>query len=293
MTAQAMTLAAADPFSAAVSSPLTVWLAVVILAGLTAMVFCVRASLRFRRLAPVRVSRIWRDESGTAMMEFALLLPILLTLALFITQSTLVMGANIFVHYAAFASARTAIVQIPAAYSDDEANLVTPGDGSTKHEAIKQAAVMALLPIGGQADGGGEYDADAVADGFSAFYAAYGSSEPPWIANFVARRVNYVSQHTHVRLYRPFVVGGVGVEFEEVDGTFEFEPKDPVTVEVLHGFYLSVPYASWAFSDDKLEYDDEGVGGGDRIMTLKATATLTLEGITDELPPEPELPRLP
>lgn len=283
---------AADPFSTAVAHPLTIWLAIFILAGLTALVFVLRASLRFRKLAPVRMKNILRDESGTAMMEFALLLPILLVLALFITQSTLVMGANIFVHYASFASARTAIVQIPAEYSDDEANLITPSDGSTKHDYIKQAAVMALLPIGGQADGGGEYNAQAVADGFANFYSNYGSSQPPWIANLVARRVSYISEHTRVQLYRPYVIGDVGVEFEEIDGTFEFEPKDPVTVEVIHGFYLSVPYASWAFSDSKLETDSE-VGGGSRIMTLSASATLTLEGITDELPPEPELPRLP
>lgn len=292
MTPHALTLAAADPFSAALAHPLTIWLAIFIFAGLTALVFLLRASIRFRQLAPVRVKNILRDESGTAMMEFALLLPILLVLALFITQSTLVMGANIFVHYSAFASTRTAIVQIPAEYGDDEANLITPGDGSTKHDYIKQAAVMALLPIGGQADGGGAYNAQAVADGFSSFYSSYGSSQPPWIANLVARRVSYISEHTRVQLYRPYVIGDTGVEFEEVDGTFEFEPKDPVTVEVVHGFYLSVPYASWAFSDSKLETDSD-VGGGSRIMTLSASATLTIEGITDELPPEPELPRLP
>ena len=59
-------------------------------------------------------------SQGTATIEFALVMPIMLFLILLLAQTTFVMAGNLFVHYAAFAATRSAIVYIPADYGPEE-----------------------------------------------------------------------------------------------------------------------------------------------------------------------------
>src|SRR5690606_37869617 len=54
-----------------------------------------------------------RFQAGTATMEFALVFPIFLFFILTLVQTSLLMVGNLYVHYAAFASVRSAIVQVP------------------------------------------------------------------------------------------------------------------------------------------------------------------------------------
>ena len=66
----------------------------------------------------IRLRRLWslhRDESGSAQsLSFVLTLPLFVMVMLFIVQVSQLMIGTIVVHYAAFATARSAIVWIPA-----------------------------------------------------------------------------------------------------------------------------------------------------------------------------------
>ena len=95
--------------------------------------------------------RVRFNNNGTATMEFVLVFPILLFFSLLLAQTTLLAGANAFIHYAAFAATRSAIVQIPTGYAPDESpNVIINADGHTKHDIIRRAAVFALVPVSGR-----------------------------------------------------------------------------------------------------------------------------------------------
>src|SRR5215218_2267992 len=66
--------------------------------------------LRIRRLARLHAS----EEGSVQSLSFVLTLPLLIAIVMLIVQCCQIMVGNILVHYAAFASARSAIVWIPA-----------------------------------------------------------------------------------------------------------------------------------------------------------------------------------
>ena len=78
--------------------------------------------------------RTQKGESGQAMVEFAVVFPVLFLLFLTILQTAMLLTARQMVNYAAFCSARSAIVWIPE-------------DAGVAPAKIKRAAVIACIPI--------------------------------------------------------------------------------------------------------------------------------------------------
>ena len=116
---------------------LAVAVGVISAAGLAA-ICCVlwRAGQRNRRTA--------NGQSGVAMLEFAMVLPIGLILVLLMIQSSLLMVGNLCVNYAAYCAARSAIVTVPLDLSNSEPHNVVAFGGTTgKTERIRLAAVWA------------------------------------------------------------------------------------------------------------------------------------------------------
>jgi len=228
------------------------------------------------------------NTRGTATIEFALTLPILLFVILALAQTTMLMGGNLFVHYAATAAARSAIVQIPQDYPSEPANEYFGSSGSAKYETIRRTAAFAVMPVasgpGGSTTGA---NTGAFIDGLNYYYSSYGDTPPVWIQNLAADRLAYAMAATEIFVFRPEVTGdGTGVYFQPMEGG-TFEPKDPITVRVHHQLNLGVPFANRLYDDGE---QPDGIG---RYRDIIASATLTNEGITDELPPPPEIPRIP
>jgi uncharacterized Tic20 family protein len=226
---------------------------------------------------------LWVDSDGTGTIEFALLLPVLLFVVLILAQVTFLMGGNLFVHYASFAGARAAIVQIPQNEPGEPANYIDASAGSTKFDAVRRAVVYALVPVAGEATGGSGLPTSSVVQGLKAWYEAYGDEAPQWIDTRIAKRIDYAALNTEITIERPRIIDEQTVEFEPCSA---FEPRDPVTVRVDHRLNLNIPYVRQIFAD-----------GGDaqtgRYTNIMARATLSNEGLRDDLPPTPELPRRP
>ncbi|MCP4714761.1 MAG: hypothetical protein GY868_06550 [Deltaproteobacteria bacterium] len=75
------------------------------------------------------------NEDGQAMVEFAIVFPVLFLLFLMLIQTALLLTARQVVHYASFCAARSAIVWIPAEGND------------TALKKAQQAAEIACIPI--------------------------------------------------------------------------------------------------------------------------------------------------
>ncbi|MFA7236527.1 MAG: TadE family protein [Phycisphaeraceae bacterium] len=241
-----------------------------------------------------RTSNILLDDSGTATIEFALVLPILGFMVMAMTQTVFLMAGNLFVNYAAFAATRAAIVQIPAEYADDPANQFTATPGRTKYDAIQHAAAFALVPVAGrQTSSSSNISTAAYVSGLASFYSAYSVNQPPWINSLAADRLRFALDNTTITVMTP-QVSGPDVTFIPVNGgaAHKFQPRDPITVMVAHRLNLSVPYISAIFADGNNASTSGGGGGGGRYRLMTARYTLSNEGITDAMPPTPTIPRI-
>ena len=223
---------------------------------------------------------------GTATIEFALVVPIMLFFILLLAQTTLVMAGNLFVHYAAFAATRSAVVQIPADRGAVEPpNVLVHEPGWPKFDAIRTAAVLALAPVGGALPGGNA-PADAVTDALGQHYQDYGRATPRWVDRIFADRLHYAYDRvsTRVTVMHTFVDGIGEVRHLDTDeGGDTFGPREPITVRVEHQLNLAVPVVWTLFADDS----DDG-----RYAVVAAQYTLTNEGVIDALPAPPGLERL-
>jgi hypothetical protein len=234
-------------------------------------------------------SRPIRDQRGTATIEFALLFPIILFFVLLLTQTTMLLAGNAMVHYAAFAATRTAIVEIPLEIDGDEPNVYTQSDGRWKRERIRAAAAFATLPVAGQLDsGGGGSAAGDIQGAFEAFYSGYGRNAPGWVENMIAGKMRYALENTDTVVMTWERVDDNRIEFSEIGSgqSYEFTQRDAITVRVRHRLNLGVPYVNRIYADDRNPT-------GDGLYALvTAQYTLTNEGVRDELPPQPTIPRL-
>lgn len=272
---------------AALTTPLSVTCSLLLLLLTPAALLGLRALVVVGKVD--RRRDLLHDADGTATIEFALVLPILLFVILTLAQTTMLMGGNLFVHYAAAAAARSAIVQIPYDYTAEPANTYYGSAGTPKYDAIRRTAAIALMPVASGPTGGASAttDSGAFVDGLNQFYASYGVEPPAWVANLAARRFEYAMATTEISLFRPIVQSaGSSVYFEPLEGAV-VEPKDPIRVRVEHELNLGVPYANRLFDDGE---QPDGVG---RYRIIVATATLTNEGILDKMPPLPSIPRTP
>lgn len=224
-----------------------------------------------------------RNQDGQVILEFAMVLPIALMLALVMTQSSLLMGGNLCVHYAAYCAARSAIVQVPAnATAFEPPNIVIPDlSSSQKQQRVRMAAAWAVFPV---SCGHKDYPADALfspladslADGLEKFFKAYsGAPKPSWVnKEKFARKLTYAWNKTTVDLAPP------------ADGVRYVEHED-LHLTVTHDLYLAVPYANWFFTAmDSRNGGPLDFGTGQYMMRIKATCALTNEGGQDFVEPE-------
>lgn len=228
------------------------------------------------------------DTNGTATIEFALVFPILLFMMLLLTQTTTLMAGNIFVNYAAYAATRSAIVQIPRNLSDDPANRFTASSGHAKHDAIVRSAAMALVPVAGRkASSDVGADSASFASGLAHYYESYNRDAPNWIDSLAAARLNYAMDHTRIIAHRTQVVDAQTVEFVQVSQgqSIQYDPREAITIRVEHDLNLAVPYVNRIYSTG--EHED----GSRQYRLMSAKYTLTNEGVRDEMPPVPSVPR--
>ena len=241
-----------------------------------------------------RIRHIFRDRRGTATVEFVLVLPVALFLSLALLQLMLLMGGFIFVHYAAFAATRSAIVYVPTDFGADgePANEYVESAQSPKHQAIHRAASAAMVPVSGRASSG-VAGADTFAAALGNYYQAAGVATPKWVSTLAPDRFRYAFQHTTVAVSYAEADPVTGeIDFIEVgsNGSHTFGPKDPIAVRVQHRFHLSVPYVRWLFADGGMSSSSSPDAG---YATLAASYTLTNEGIAANLPPTPGIDRDP
>lgn len=274
------------------------------LAFATVFVVC----LALRTLATTgRVQRtkrrsLVRDEQGTATIEFTLVLPILLFASLLLAQTTLLMVGNIFVHYSAFAATRSAIVLIPSDYEGEAENTILDVPGAAKHDRIRSAAVFALIPVSGRVLDG-PADATDLTAGLESHYSTYSATPPAWVSSRLAEQYHYADAATDISVLRAVFSfdSPDNITFTPVSGDarYTFGPKEPVTVRVTHRLYLAVPYIGSLFADGRLSDATSPTsalnssGQGVRYTLVTAQYTLTNEGISTDLPPEPPLQRIP
>ncbi len=231
---------------------------VMLLAGLVA--WLLRHGLRRRMHA----------QAGTAIIEFALLLPIILFIALVLIQSSLLMGGFISVNYASYAATRSAIVMVPANTLPEPRNMVqdTIGVGaSAKVNRVWLASLWPLLPTGdgGYAETG--TGAETLTDGLDALLGAYGRQLPNWARDRLQRKLAYVQDHTQVQLAPP------------VNGDIYGDNED-IRVEVRHDLFMSIPYAGRFFAAID---SSRGVhlGNGKYAVKITVNSRLPNEGRLD------------
>ncbi len=233
-------------------------------------------------------------ESGTAMVEFAMVLPIALFIVLVMAQSTMLMTGVVCVHRSAYEAARTAIVTIPDGLR--QVDLAAPPDpeghnmmqefhfsvmhgGSPKGQRIWRAAVVANMPVSSSSPDMPEADAGSLVAGLEGFFSAYARNTPSWVHRYLGRKLQYAQEYTAVDL-RPPAAGD------------KYGENEDVTVRVEHTLYLSVPYVNRLFAnlvDDGVELN---FGAGEYGVVVRAACTLTNEGVQDfveeEEPPPPD-----
>ena len=259
-----------------ISSPL-IWLFIACLVG---VLFCVIFLFRSSNFRMQKMT----CQQGSTTLEFVLIIPMLLFCALTLAQTTLVMGGNIFVHYAAFAATRRAITTVPMvdvnSPNSESRNYVLLPDG-WKAEYIRQAAVFALLPVAGRLQDSPTSTSQALVEGFRSYYTALNQTPPKWIDGFLAQRLAYANAHTSITLSRAVTQSETDLQWIELkEGFHQFGPREPITVQVEHQLHLAVPYVWPMFADST-----------DAKHTLvKAFYTLNNEGIDTELPPSPRQP---
>jgi len=214
--------------------------------------------------------------------------PIVMFLVLILVQVTLLMVGNQFVHYAAFAATRSAIVYIPADYSDDGEgpDVIQPGEGSAKFDAIRASAYLALVPVSGRLDKNSEVTTDAFVAALHDYFASYSQDSPRWVDSLAADRLRYAAANTTVEVMETVVSDQEVDTFPIAPGEhFTFGPRDAITVRVEHRLNLSVPYVRGIFADG--EHPD----GRGKYTEVSAQYTLTNEGVSPDLPGPPDLPR--
>jgi hypothetical protein len=211
-----------------------------------------------------------------------LIIPMLLFCTLTLAQTTLLMGGNVFVHYAAFAATRSAITTLPmdsAASGEYRNYMLLPGGWKAEH--IRQAAVFALLPAAGRDSDSQSLAAQKLIDGFKSYYQALNQSPPKWIDGFLAQRLAYADRHTGITFSRIVTESENDLLWTPLEeGLYQFGPREPISVQVEHQLHLSVPYV-WPIFADSLSA---------RSTLVKAFYTLNNEGIDTELPPTPRQP---
>ncbi|MCL2701716.1 MAG: pilus assembly protein [Phycisphaerae bacterium] len=225
-----------------------------------------------RRGRPVfALRRFGKDERGAAIVEFALVLPFLLMLALLMAQSALLMVGNVVVHYAAHCAVRTAVVAAPLDLADSGAPRNVVPEFGVKYSTIRESALWAVTPISCGSRMVPAAACDDIQRGIEFHWASNNLSRPRWLDIYgsLPHRVQYAADNTTVTVRPP------------ADG-YEFAEREDIIVDVSHVFYMGVPYAGRLLSalmgqDGRSLSAPEGSYG----VVLRATSRLPNEGPQD------------
>ena len=216
-------------------------------------------------------------SDGTAAIEFVLVFPIAMVVALVMIQSMLVAAGNVVVHYAGYAAARAAIVHVPANLSYDEPRNVVADPGiSEKLHRIRMAAVEAVKGVSAGkrgAWGAGGDGGDVLREGYDRFYALSNRKTPKWVHTMLAGKWEYALAYTRVDLVDP-----AEDEEDEDLNVPKYGDHEDLTVTVRHELYLSVPIAKHVFGRPLV-----GGSGYDYATATSATYTLTNQGQEDQI----------
>ncbi len=217
-------------WSVALRSPMFVRCGVVLMVATVALQIVLAAMTRLGRS---RKASFADDQRGVAMIEFVLLFPIAFGIILVMVQTAQLMKGNMFVHYAAFSAARSAVVQIPRSLAGEDRNWLDGPESSAKLQRIRRAAVLAVLPVAGALRDHAvpPADVDIVAAGIESLYQAYGDSPPNWLSRKFADQYAYANAHTTVE---------VGPPADEESGVYG--DREDIRVTVRHELHLVLPY---------------------------------------------------
>lgn len=262
----------------------------IIIVCVCAVLLAAILGMLWRAGAAGRNKRSGSGQQGNAAIEFALALPFLIMLVLVMAQSSLLMGGNLCVHYAAYCAARSAIVQVPCAGDSQEpANVVSDPAFSGKMARIKQAAVWAVMPVScgdTEISPSQSVGVTELQKSLTSFFSQYGKPPPAWIAGRLARKFSYADEHTTVDMdapvhppkYRPYGRAD-RLKYQDLQQA-DFTPED-LTVRVHHTLYLSVPYAAWLFAKASSNGVPLPFGHNEFGMKVDVPCTLTNEGAQD------------
>ena len=233
--------------------------------------------------------RVPNPQGGQVIIEFAIALPIALMLVMIMTQSSLLMGGNLCVHYAAYCAARSAIVQIPRDLSGEPSNILAD-PGSEKFGNIRKAAIWAVTPVSSSSQRLPDDGAFELVKGLRSFFNNYSDKTPGWVRlDYLGRKIGYADWYTQVTMLRRESSGlQEQPVYTELTYPYTYAENEEVRVHVDHTFYLSVPYANKIFAkigsageqDDGRELD---FGDGEYGLVIHAASSLTNEGVRDDV----------
>lgn len=217
------------------------------------------------------------NEDGQAMTEFILIFPIILIMTTCIMQASLAKSARMIVNYAAFCSARAAIVWIPEPAADGEEPYYTPAQGGMDQEDlnnlvvnddssanekmghIRKAALIALIPAGsakhnlfevfdivaldqyGQEIGVPSWALPDLSGFEEELSSVYQGILDAFGSAYQALTPSIARRILYVNAFTDvLLVGGDG----SVVPHFVAEDRDPVTIEVRFLYHLRIPIAN-------------------------------------------------
>lgn len=249
-----------------------------ILAGLVALACLALLGLlgRAMLLAAAQARKAPRSgQEGQAILEFALVMPILLMIVLVMIQVSLMMGGLVTLHYSAYCAARAGVVAVPLQTDSEVQNQlasyhaeVWAPNSDEKIQRIFTAAVWALIPYScgsadiAQAPDGADLEAD-----LGKIFRDYGATEPSWVNNYLGRKLGYAREHTRV-----------SVEAPQPLGSSLYRSGEDIHVAVNHDLYLGVPYANRVFS---AVTGGLSLGSGHYAVAITVESRLSNEGVQD------------
>lgn len=214
-------------------------------------------------------------QEGQAILEFALVMPILLMIVLVMIQVSLLMGGLVNLHYSAYCAARAGVVAVPLQTNSEAQNQM--GDfqadawvpnSDEKIQRVFTAAVWALIPYScGSKDVAEAPDGAALEGQLSQVFGDYGAAVPSWVNDYLGRKLAYARDHTRVRVQVPQPVGSEA-----------FRPGEDIHVTVTHDLFLGVPYANAIFSAIN---GGKSLGAGNYAVEIAVESRLSNEGVQD------------
>jgi len=305
------TVTGAPPWSLGVlRSPQVIWCLVLIGGGLLVLGLLAGVLIRLKPTAVGAPRAFHGDQGGTAAVEMAFVFPLALMIFMIITQAALLFNANVLVHYATFAAARVAVVTVPMTIGGEDDKRVWPCTADTqgpseKIEMMRQAAVLALLPISSELSAAaGQANLSTVGQAIydeTKHVFSYADGKDQWWFHRVKAQYDYANAFTKIELAAPWHwrddgnpdtgcqsrqdttwTDGYGYKsipycpsYHQVPPIWDYGWYEEIWVRVTYNYLLEVPYASRFLGDP---IDVPGRTGKSFAAKIKWATSLTCEG---------------